>query len=155
MSQPDDLLRRVADFMRAAPEPGWDASADRVIAAVRATPPAGGWPLRVHGPVGLPGAGQGRVFVSDQVLRSTLAVVLRRRYVCAPTAIEFVLDGDAVRAVHIDVTGRYGTSLPDLADEIRRTTEHTVSDLLGTPAGSQGPIDITISDVVAGDPIYS
>jgi hypothetical protein len=154
MSQPDDLLPRVADFLRAAPEPGWDAIADRVIAAVRATPRTGGWPLRVHAGDRHPGTGHGRMFVSDQVLRSTLAVALRQRYLCAATAIEFVLDGDTVRAVHIEVTGSYGTSLHDLADEIRRTTEHTIADLLGTPTGSQGPIDITISDIVTGDPIH-
>ena len=42
MSQPGDLLSQAGGFLRAAPEPGWDAIAARVIAAVRATPRPGG-----------------------------------------------------------------------------------------------------------------
>ena len=88
-------------------------------------------------------------------MRSTLAVTLRERYLCAPTAIEFDVDDGALRAVHIEVTGSYGTELHQLADRIRATTADTVTELLGAPTTNRGPINITITDVVTGDPLHT
>ena len=119
MSQPGDLLSQAGGFLRAAPEPGWDAIAARVIAAVRATPRPGGWPLIADGP---DHPGQGHLYISENVIRSTLAVTLRQLYLCAPTAIEFGLDDGTLRSVHIEVIGSYGTELRRLADRIRATT---------------------------------
>lgn len=149
MNDPRDLLAQAGSFLRAQPEPGWDAIASRVIAAVRATPRPGGWPLAADGP-DLPGPGH--LYVSENVLRSTLAVVLRQRYLCAPTSIQFDIDGDALRAVHIEVTGSYGTALHRLGHHLRATTAETIIELLGDTAG--GPIDVTITDVVTGDPLH-
>lgn len=91
---------------------------------------------------------RGDIYVTDHVVRSTLAVTLRERYLCAPTAIELDIDNGALRAVHIEITGSYGTELHQLADRIRATT----ADLLGTPNTKRGPINITITNIVTGDP---
>jgi hypothetical protein len=152
MNEPQDLLSQAASFLRDQPEPGWDAIADRVIAAVRATPRHGGWSLRAQSPPGH--ATPGRIYVSDHVVRSTLAAVLRQRYLCAPTAIDFDIDDETIRAVHIEVTGSYGTGLLELADHIRATTVNTITELLGASTHDHRPVDITITDVVSGDPVH-
>jgi hypothetical protein len=149
MSRPNDLLSEAGGFLRDAPEPGWNAIAARVIAAVQETPRTGGWPLLADG---ADHPGTGHLYVSEDVVRSTLAVTLRQRYLCAPTAIDFTIDDGALHAVHIQVTGSYGTELHELADRIRATTDEIVTELLG-PATSRSPIDITIADVVRGDPL--
>lgn len=152
MNQPSDLLSHAGDFLRTTPEPGWDAIAARVIAAVRATPRPGGWPLLADTPSR---PGQGHIYVSDHVVRSTLAVTLRERYLCAPTAIELDIDDGALRAVHIEITGSYGTELHQLAERIRATTADTITELLGTPNTKRGPINITITNIVTGDPLHT
>ena len=153
MTQPDDHFARAASFLRTRPEPGWDAIADRVIAAVRATPRQRGWPLRAQDPPGH--TIEGQLYVSDNVVRSTLVMALRERYLCVPTAIAFDIDDGTIRSIDIEVTGSYGTELHALADRIRATTRDVVADLLGAPAHPHGPIDITVTNVVTGDPLHS
>lgn len=149
---PPDPLFRAIEFLRAAPEPGWDAIAGRVISSIRTTARLGGHPLAAQTPPGM--GGPGRLFVSDHVLRSTLAVELRQRYLCAPTRITFDMDDrtNTLLGVTIELTGSYGTDLRQLADHIRVTTLEVVADLLGQTAG-QGPVDVTVTDVVTGDPL--
>jgi hypothetical protein len=151
MTQPRDLLNQAATFLRAQPEPGWDAIADRVIAAVRATPSRSGWPLLARP---IDESGDGQIFISDQVVRTALVFALRQQYMCAPTAIEFDIDDGTLVAVHIQIIGSYGTELRNMADRIRATTIGIVANLLGTPTRGRRPIDITITDVVAGDPLH-
>jgi hypothetical protein len=156
MSSPDtpsDPLFQAVQFLRAAPEPGWDAIADRVISLVRSTARPGGQTLLAETPAGRPGAG--RIFVSDHVLRSTLAIVLRQRFLCAPTRIVFDIDSqsDTLLGVLIEITGSYGTPLRELAGQIRATTLEVIAELLGHSPGDRRPIDITITDVVTGDPL--
>ncbi|BDX35190.1 hypothetical protein TUM20985_57370 [Mycobacterium antarcticum] len=151
MTETRDLLSQATDFMRHQPEPGWDAIADRVIAAVRATPRHGGRPLRAQVPPG--DATPGHTYISEHVVRSALVVALRRRYLCVPTAIDFDIPDDAIRAVHIEVTGSYGTELLKLGDRIRATTVDTIDELLGASANDRRPVDVTITDVVAVDPL--
>ncbi|MEU0494583.1 hypothetical protein [Mycobacterium sp. NPDC006124] len=149
--EPDPLFRAI-EFLRAAPEPGWDAIAGRVISSIRTTARPGGHPLAAQDPTGM--AGPGRLFVSDHVLRSTLAIELRQRYLCAPTRITFDMDDrtKTLLGVTIELTGSYGTDLRQLADHIRVTTLGVVADLLGQAVG-QGPVDVTVTDVVTGDPL--
>ncbi|GAB7068640.1 hypothetical protein H7J06_29645 [Mycobacterium hodleri] len=151
-SPPPDPLFRAIEFLRAAPEPGWDAIAGRVISSIRTTTRPGGHPLAAQTPPGM--AGPGRIFVSDHVLRSTLAIELRQRYLCAPTRITFEMDDQTktLRRVNIELTGSYGTDLRQLADHIRVTTLDVVADLLGDVLG-QHPVDVTVTDVVTGDPL--
>ena len=152
MSQPGDLLSQAGGFLRAAPEPGWDAIAARVIAAVRATPRPGGWPLIADGPI-IPAKD---ISTSrENVIRSTLAVTLRQLYLCAPTAIEFGIDDGALRAGAHRSDRQLRHRTRRLADRIRATTADTVTELLGVTATIRGPIDITITDVVTGDPLHT
>jgi hypothetical protein len=144
---------RAVQFLREAPEPGWDVIAGRIISAVRSTARPGGQPVAAQTPPDRPGAG--RIYVSDHVLRSTLAIVLRQRYVVAPTGISFEVDdsSDTLRAVHLELTGSYGTPLGELASQIRTTTREVIAELLGDTPTGHGPINITITDVVTGDPL--
>jgi hypothetical protein len=155
MTEPDPFLSRAASFLRNTPEPGWDAISDRVMAAVRATPRPG-WPLRTAR--SSDDTGTGALFVSDHALRAILARELRRRYLCQPTAITFTVDerdDRLLRGVHLDVTGSYGTQLRALGDQIRITVAEIVHDVLGTDRSEpqSRPIDVTITDVVVGDPL--
>ena len=156
MTEPDPFLSRAASFLRDTPEPGWDAISDRVMAAVRATPRPG-WPLQA---TPLPDdTSPGMLYVSDHALRAVLARELRRRYLCRPTAITFTVDDHDDRAligVHLDVTGSYGTQLRQLGDQIRATVAHVVHDVLGAEhtINRGRPIDVTITDVVTGDPLH-
>jgi hypothetical protein len=147
----DPFLHRAASYLRSVPEPGWDAISATVHAAVHAASRVG-WPIRASRD-----AAGGVVYISDQALRNLLARELRRKFVCQPTRIAFTLDGAVLRAIDIDVTGSYGTQLRELGDDIRRTVLDTVRLILDdlddsgrTPAG---PIDVTITDVVDGDPL--
>lgn len=155
MTESDPLLSQAASFLRATPEPGWDAISDRVLAAVRATP-RHGWPLRA---APIPGdTAPGSVHVSDYALRAILARELRRRYLCRPTAITFTFDDSddrVLRGVNLDITGSYGTELRALGDQIRVTVADIVRDVLGeSEAGDRNqPVDVTITDVVTGDPL--
>ena len=156
MTEPDPFLSRVASFLREAPEPGWDAISDRVLAAVRATPRAG-WPFLA---TPLPDDTRaGALFVSDHALRAVLARELRRRYLCQPTAITFTVDevdDRLLSGVHLDITGSYGTQLRLLGDQIRVTVTQIVHNILGTDdtAHHGRPINVTITDVVTGDPLH-
>ncbi len=150
MSKPDDILFRAVEFLRSAPESGWDDVAGRVVAAVRSTPGPVSWPLAAEKPAGW--SGPGALYLSDAVVRGTLAAALRHRYLCAPTAIGFDVDDGILRGVHIEVTGSYGTELRELAAAIRVTTVEIVTDLLGASANVR-PVDVTVTDVVAGDPM--
>ncbi|GLP74555.1 hypothetical protein TUM20983_16650 [Mycobacterium antarcticum] len=150
---PSDPLFRAIEYLRTAPEPGWDAIADRVISVVRQTARPGGQMLLAETPPGRPGLG--RIFISDHVLRSTLAIVLRQRFLCAPTRIVFDIDtqSDTLLGVLIEITGSYGTPLNELAGHIRATTIEVIAELLGHSPADRRPIDITITDVVTGDPL--
>jgi hypothetical protein len=155
VTEPDPFLSRAASFLRDAPEPGWDAISDRVLAAVRATP-RHGWPIQA---TPLPDdTGPGELYVSDHALRAVLARALRRRYLCVPTAITFTFDQHddrLLRGLHLDITGSYGTELRLLGDQIRATVHQIVHEVLGPVhnAHQRRPIDVTISDVVTGDPL--
>ena len=151
MTEPDPFLHRAASYLRSVPEPGWDTISAKVRAAVHAASRVG-WPIRVSRDTA-----EGVVYVSDHALRSLLARELRRKFVCQPTRIAFTLEGAVLRAIDIDVTGSYGTALRELGDDIRRTVIDTVRQIIddlddsgSTPAG---PIDVTITDVVDGDPL--
>ncbi len=150
MTDSDPFLHRTASYLRTVPEPGWDAISAKVRAAVHAASRTG-WPIRTSRD------GHGVVYISDHALRSLLARELRRKFVCQPTRIAFTLDGVVLRAVDIDVTGSYGTQLRELGDEIRRTMIDTIGqifdDLDDSGRSPADPIDVTITDIVDGDPL--
>lgn len=148
MNDPDDPLIRAATILRAAPEPGWDTISDRVLDAVRATPrPA--WPLATtsHGPTR-----DGSIFVTDHVLRSVLARTLRVRHLGQPTAIHVETEGNRLRAVNLEITSSSGTSLRELAEQVRLTAAEVIDDLFGD-VGAPTPhsIIVTVTDIVPGN----
>jgi hypothetical protein len=151
VTEPEPFLTRAASFLRSAPEPGWDAISARVLAAVHAAPRVG-WPLRVK--TVTDAIGHGAIYLSDHALRAILARELRRTYLCQPTSITFTLEGTALHAIDITITGSYGTQLRHLGEAIRATVLTLVGDLLDNPdEATPRPIDVTITDIVTGDPL--
>ncbi|WP_133169433.1 hypothetical protein [Rhodococcus opacus] len=146
MTDPDTLLARAATVLRAAPEPGWEAISDRVLAAVRAATQHGRPLIATPAPVD---PGPGALLVTDRVLCSTLARVLRRHHPCRPTGIDLDIDEGILRGLTIEITARYGTDLPVLADQIARTAATVVTDLLGDSADpALDTIRVIVTDLV-------
>lgn len=136
-----DVLARASRDLRAMPERGWVAIEARVIDAVRATP-RGGWPLDVVDP--RPGDARGRIEVSDLVLRAGLARALRALPDLTLVDVAVALDEKALRAVRIEVSGRYGTDLSATAAQARTLAAGVITEILGTEGVD---IDIVVSDV--------
>lgn len=144
------LLARAGQALRDFGEPGWDRIADTVIAAVRNTPRAG-WPLTAEDPDPQPSA-PGCLVVSDLVVRQALAAALRLDEICVPTAVDILIDGTDLQRIKVEIAGRYGDRLTDVADRVRRLTRTVLDDLLG--AGALGHhIDVTVIDIVRGNPV--
>ena len=69
--------------------------------------------------------------------------------------LNFTFADQILRGVDIDITGSYGTELHPLGDQIRQTVTDIVLDVLGADAANpRPPIDVTITDVVTGDPLH-
>ncbi|KRE27487.1 hypothetical protein ASG82_13860 [Mycobacterium sp. Soil538] len=136
-----DVLARASRDLRALPESGWVAIEQRVIDAVRATP-RGGWPLDVVDP--RPGDAPGRIEVSDLVLRAGLARALRSIPDLTLVDVEVALDGKTLRAVRIEVSGRYGADLSATAAQARMVAAAVISDVLGVEGVD---VDIVVTDV--------
>lgn len=144
------LLARAGQALRELGEPGWDRIADNVIAAVRRTPRSG-WPLTVEDPDPAPEP-SGRLAVSDVVIRSTLAAALRLDQMCFPTAIDVLVEGTDLRGVRIEITGRYGDRLAEIADRTRGVAAAVLDDLLGAAALGRR-INVAVIDIVRGNPV--
>ncbi|KGI66375.1 hypothetical protein MJO55_01355 [Mycolicibacterium rufum] len=136
-----DVLARASRDLRAMPERGWVAIEQRVIDAVRATP-RGGWPLDVVDP--RPGDAPGRIEVSDLVLRAGLARALRSLPDLTLVDVAVALDEKTLRAVRIEVSGRYGADLSATAAQARTLAAGVIAEVLGT---EDVDIDIVVSDV--------
>ncbi|MGU3500831.1 hypothetical protein [Mycobacterium sp. C31M] len=72
--------------------------------------------------------------------------------------MSFLIDGSELHAVDITITGSYGTQLLQLGNAIRDSVVKLVADILGSPPDGEGtdagrPIDVTVTDVVEGDPL--
>ncbi|MFB1299340.1 hypothetical protein ACAG24_027930 [Mycobacterium sp. pW049] len=146
------LLARAGQALRELSEPGWDRIADTVIAAVRNTPRSG-WPVAAEDPntttdPPVPGC----IAVSDLVIRAALAAALRLDQICIPTAVDVALDGTDLKRISVEITGRYGNRLTEVADHVRDVTTTILDDLLGVAAlGHQ--IDVAVVDIVRGNPL--
>jgi hypothetical protein len=136
-----DVLARASRELRAMPERGWVAIEQRVIDAVRATP-RGGWPLAVVDP--RPGDAPGRIEVSDLVLRAGLARALRSLPDLTLVDVAVALEEKTLRAVRIEVSGRYGADLTGTADRARTLATGVIAEILGTEGVD---IDIVVTDV--------
>jgi hypothetical protein len=136
-----DVLARASRDLRAMPEPGWVAIEARVIDAVRATP-RGGWPLDVVDP--RPGDAAGRIAVSDLVLRAGLARALRSLPDLTLVDVAVALDEQTLRAVRIEVSGRYGADLAATATQARTLAAAVINEVIGVEGVD---IDIVVTDV--------
>lgn len=144
------LLSRAGQALRELGEPGWDRIADTVIAAVRNTPRSG-WPLTVEDPDPHPSQA-GSLAVSDLVVRSALAAALRLDQICIPTAVDILIDGTDLTRIKVEIAGRYGDHLTDVADHVRSVAVDILDDLLGVAALGHH-IDVAVIDIVRGNPL--
>lgn len=145
------LLARAGQALRELGEPGWDRIAETVITAVRNTPRSG-WPLTAQDPDPQQPPIPGFIAVSDLVIRGALAAALRLDQMCIPTAVDVQLDGTQLDRICIEITGRYGNQLADVADHVRDIAASVLDDLLG--AASLGHhIDVAVVDLVRGNPL--
>ena len=145
------LLARAGQALRELSEPGWDRIADTVIAAVRNTPRSG-WPVAAQDPDPHEPPLPGCIAVSDLVVRAALAAALRVDQICAPTAVDVHLEGTDLQRISVEITGRYGNRLTEVADHVRGIAATILDDLLGAAAlGHQ--IDVAVIDIVRGNPL--
>lgn len=145
------LLARAGQALRELSEPGWDRIADTVIAAVRNTPRSG-WPVAAEDPEPQKPPLPGSIAVSDLVIRAALAAALRIDEICAPSGVDVHLDGTDLQRISIEITGRYGNRLTEVADHVRGIAATILHDLLGVAAlGHQ--IDVAVVDIVRGNPL--
>ena len=136
-----DVLARASHALRAAPEPGWAAVEGKVLDAVRATP-RGGWPIEVVDPA--PGTAPGTIRVSDLALRATIARAVRADGDIALTDLAVEIDDETLRAVRIEISGRFGTALPAAADRVRDTAGTVIVELTGR---ADVEVSVTVVDV--------
>lgn len=143
------LLSRAGQALRELGEPGWDRIADNVIAAVRNTPRSG-WPVTAQDPDPQQPPLPGCIAVSDLVIRAALAAALRVDQICAPSAVN--VHGTDLQRISVEITGRYGNRLTEVADHVRDLAAGVLDDLLGVAAlGHQ--IDVAVIDIVRGNPL--
>lgn len=146
-----ELLARAGQALRELSEPGWDRIADTVIAAVRNTPRSG-WPVAAEDPDSSESPMPGCIAVSDLVIRAALATALRFDEICAPSCVDVHLDGTDLHRISVEITGRYGNRLTEVADHVRDVAATILDDLLGVAAlGHQ--IDVAVVDIVRGNPL--
>lgn len=137
-----DVLARASRELRAVPEHGWPAVERRVIAAVRATPRSG-WPVAVVDP--RPGEAPGRIEVGDLVVRATLARTVRALPDVKLVDIGVTVDDKTLRAVRIEVSGRYGADLAVTAQGVRAQAVAAIAEVVGDATDVE--VDIAITDV--------
>jgi len=137
-----DVLARAARLIRTHGEPGWDAIADSVIAAVRATPRIG-WPLAVDDPH--PGGVSGVLTVSDVVLSTLLSRALGGDddYEVADIVVHSK-DG-YLQGISVDLRGRYLADLAAAAQRVSARVEAVVADVVGDRP--ELPVTVTVVDI--------
>ncbi|MBB2988749.1 hypothetical protein FHR72_000206 [Mycolicibacterium iranicum] len=144
-----DVLARASRALRSAPEPGWAAIEQRVLDAVRAAP-RGGWPIAVHDPAPDTAPGRirvrapGRIRVSDLVLRTLIARRVTEDPDVALVDVEVTLDGETLRTIDIEVSGRFGSDLPRAADRVRAIAHAVVADAIGA---DDVVVSVAVTDV--------
>ena len=92
-----------------------------------------------------------RTYVASRVLRGALREALRTRPDLTAERIDLTIDDeDRLAQVAVDIVCSYGTVLTLAADDTRAEVEAVAAGLLG--AGTRPVVDVTVSDVVVGDP---
>lgn len=156
LNQPHDPLERATQALRDTREPGWIELSAAVMSRVKAvvTPAA-----RILTTPGSGNQGQerqgnddgSRTWISARVLTATLRRTLRSQHY-APSAIHLDLDDDRLTAVNIDLVCAYDTDLQANGHEVRSRTRQVLNELLGPHQASSNSIEITVADVVLGNP---
>lgn len=136
-----------------APE-GWSEVAASVRGRLRSVlDPA--VPILVHdagGRVDQDGEGS-RTWVTDRVVKAALRRALQTSPTHAPSALRFVVEGDRLRGVELDLVAAYGVELRPLAVAVRAVVLDELRELLGPdPAFGAAEVAIAFVDVVPGDP---
>ncbi len=152
--EPEDVLRRAAEQLRAEEQPGWVdisfAVLTRVWATTRHT-----WPVLLD-LTGLPVHARQRphdsIHLADQVIVSAIRQALESDARYSPANIDLFLDRDQCTGGRVDVIAAYGQQLTSLAHQIRVTTGRVLTELLGPSAPNEHAIEVHIRDVTATDP---
>jgi len=143
------LLARAASRIRQQADERWVEIADRVTAAALSA-------TRTSAPIRARTPGGGRVWICEQVLVAYLRQAVDDEVPdAATTAISVRVAGrETFDGVGIQLTVRYGTLLPLVADHARAVAARVLTDLLG-PLDSEVDgrvMHIHIADVTRGDP---
>lgn len=149
---PSDPLERAAAAARDAEPEGWPAVADTVKHRLRSVVMPSR-PIVMVGPDGSLAQDEhdSRTFVASRVLVSRLREELRTSPDLTAERIDLTIDeDDRLTRVVVDVVCAYGTVLPAAAEVVRSLVESVAAELLG--AGTAPLVDVTVTDVVAGDP---
>ncbi|MBA3309582.1 MAG: Asp23/Gls24 family envelope stress response protein [Nocardioidaceae bacterium] len=150
----EDPLHRGARALRERREPGWERlSADtraRVIALIRPTSR-----ILTFSPSGEADRDEegSRTWMTEFVVVEQLQAALDHSR-SAPGDITLSLVDGTCREVLVELVVAYGEDLHAVADRVRRTASQTLRDLLGTNPTGAIPVNISVVDVVDGDPHY-
>ncbi|MBL0747294.1 hypothetical protein [Nocardioides baculatus] len=148
---PTGPLERATDAARAEQPEDWQTVSAAVKRRVRATV----LPARQIAVVGADGstaqdASGSRTYVSSRVVRARIREALRTGPDLGAERLDLTIDDDdLLTRVAIELVCAYGTDVRAAADLTRTIVEAVVVDTLG--AGTRPPVDITVTDVVAGD----
>lgn len=145
-------LERAIDAARAEQPDDWQSVSDSVKQKIRATIT----PSRPVVVVERDGRTEqddhgSRTYVASRVLRRALREALASRPDLTAERIDLTIDDDdRLAQVEVDIVCSYGTVLTTAADEARAAIEAVAVALVGP--GSRPVVDVTVSDVVVGDP---
>lgn len=146
--EPTDPLERARDLVRDTepPSESWEELSSSIMTKVREM-------VRPSYPILVSVDAEDRTYVSSRVVLTTLRRMLQGQPTHAPTDIAVDVDDERLLGVRIGLAGSYGVDLVALADRVRGQVAAVLVELLGLPEdGAAGLVDITIEDVVEGDP---
>lgn len=146
--EPTDPLERARDLVRDTepPSEAWEELSSSVMTKVREM-------VRPSYPILVSVDGEDRTYVSSRVVLTALRRMLQGQPTHAPTDLTVDVDDERLLGVHIGLAGSYGVDLVALADRVRGQVAAVLVELLDLPEdGAAGLVDITIEDVVEGDP---
>lgn len=145
-------LERAIDAARAEEPDDWQSVSDSVKQRIRATIT----PSRPVVVVERDGSTEqdehgSRTYVAARVLRRALREALASRPDLAAERIDLTIDDDdRLTQVEVDIVCAYGTVLTAAAEDARAAVDAVAVAMLG--AGTRPVVDVTVSDVVVGDP---
>ena len=148
---PTDPLERAVVAARAEAPDDWDSVSQAVKRRIRATV-APSRPIVVVAADGSTEQDEhgSRTYVASRVVRAALRDALRTRPDLTAERIDLTIDDELLTRVEVDLVCAYGTVMPAASDVARATVTAVVADLLGP--GTRPQVDVTVTDVVVGDP---